>query len=96
MWGVEFTALMIIMLCSGGCAAVAQRQIECIIIKVELFSDRLVTAALLPMFNSIIGDDVVMLLRDAFDVSDLSTTSLIDSEICRRFCASTCLKSRAS
>lgn len=52
-----------------------------IITKVELLSDRLVTAALSPVFDSIIGDDdVVMSIRGAFDGSDLSTTSLIDSE----------------
>lgn len=56
-------------------------EIERIITKVELLSDRLVTAALSPMFDSKIEDDVVrMLIRDAFDGSDLSITSLIDSE----------------
>lgn len=55
-------------------------QIERIIIKVELLSDRLVTAALSPKFDLIIGGDVVMLIRDALDGSDLSTTSFIDSE----------------
>lgn len=74
-----------------------------------LHSDRLVTAALSPMIDlKVVGGDggrgdtfvlVLVLIRDdaaTLDSSDLSTTSFMLSEFWRRFCASTCLTSRAS
>lgn len=61
-------------------------------------------AAPLPTIGlKIVGGDgdavmlVSMLVRDdALDGSDLSMTSFMVSEFWRRFCASTCLTSRAS
>lgn len=78
-----------------------------VIIEIVLHSDRLVAAAPLPTIGlKIVGGDgdAVMVVsvdvRDddlaALDSSDLSTTSFMVSEFWRRFCASTCLTSRAS
>lgn len=75
-----------------------------VIIEIVLHSDRLVAAAPLPTIGlKIVGGDAVMVVsvvvRDvlaALDGSDLSTTSFMVSEFWRRFCASTCLTSRAS
>lgn len=69
------------------------------VIETVLHSDRLVTAAPSPMIEpKIVGDVVVVsMMRDvALDGSDLSITSFMVSEFCRRFCASTCLTSRVS
>lgn len=78
-----------------------------VIIKVVFHSDRLVAAAPLPTIGlKIVGGDgdavmvVSVVVRDdvlaILGSSDLSTTSFMVSEFWRRFCASTCLTSRAS